>query len=84
MLRFLRAFSSEERRLIKGVLINELPTCSDLALGKVLKVTNQVSIATGFPFFPVFMCARYFLCFQVHTVSPAKDNSRDTVFKTLF
>ena len=30
------------------------------------------------------MCARYFLCFQVHTVSPAEDNSRDTVFKTLF
>ena len=35
MLRFLGAFSSEERRLIKGVLINELSTCSDLALGKV-------------------------------------------------
>ena len=32
----------------------------------------------------VFMCARYFLCFQVHTVSPTEDNSRDTVFKTLF
>ena len=30
------------------------------------------------------MCARYFLCFQVHTVSPAEDNSKDTVFKTLF
>ena len=30
------------------------------------------------------MCARYFLYFQVHTVSPAEDNSRDTVFKTLF
>ena len=30
------------------------------------------------------MCTRYFLCFQVHTVSPAEDNSRDTVFKTLF
>ena len=30
------------------------------------------------------MCARYFLSFQVHTVSPAEDNSRDTVFKTLF
>ena len=35
MLRFLGAFSSEERRLIKGVLLNELSTCSDLALGKV-------------------------------------------------
>ena len=32
----------------------------------------------------IFICARYFLCFQVHTVSPADDNSRDTVFKTLF
>ena len=32
----------------------------------------------------IFMCARYFLIFQVHTVSPAEDNSRDTVFKTLF
>ena len=30
------------------------------------------------------MCARYFLSFQVHTVSPAEDSSRDTVFKTLF
>ena len=30
------------------------------------------------------MCARYFLYFQVGTVSPAEDNSRDTVFKTLF
>ena len=30
------------------------------------------------------MCARYFLCFQVHAVSPAEDNSRDTIFKTLF
>ena len=30
------------------------------------------------------MCKRYFLCFQVPTVSPAEDNPRDTVFKTLF
>ena len=30
------------------------------------------------------MCAPYFLYFQVHNVSPAEDNSRDTVFKTLF
>ena len=30
------------------------------------------------------MCARYFLCFQVHIVSTAEDNSTDTVFKTLF
>ena len=29
------------------------------------------------------MCAHYFLYFQVHNVSPAEDNSRDTVFKTL-
>ena len=30
------------------------------------------------------MCAPYFLYFQVHNVSPAEDNFRDTVFKTLF
>ena len=30
------------------------------------------------------MCERCFLCFQVQNVSPAEDNPRDTVFKTLF
>ena len=52
------------------------PVCVFLRFGKA----GRDCITKG----NIFMCARYFLSFQVHTVSPAEDNSRDTVFKTLF